>query len=86
MCVCVCVCVCVCYFFSPAVSEKGGREAKEEREEGGGGDGVDVEALQSKLSDYREIIGRQEEMLEVAPPPPHTHTHTHTLFCCCWWK
>ena len=44
----------------------------EERGQEEEGEGTDVAALQIKLSDYRDIIGRQEEMLKVC-----THTHTH---------
>lgn len=39
------------------------REEGEERQ--GGEEAVDVMALQNKLSDYRDIIGQQEELLQV---------------------
>lgn len=39
---------------------------REGGEEGQGGEeAVDVTALQNKLSDYRDIIGQQEELLQV---------------------
>ena len=39
--------------------EEGGEQGREE------GEDVDVSALQNQLSDYRDIIGRQEELLQV---------------------
>ena len=51
----------------------------EERGQEEEGEGTDVAALQIKLSDYRDIIGRQEEMLKVCT---HTHAHArHSPYC-----
>jgi X breakpoint 2-interacting protein len=41
------------------------QQQEEKGEEAEGGEGLDVATLQSKLSDYRDIIGRQEQMLQV---------------------
>ena len=47
-------------------AKKGETETEGEGETKGEGEGVDVAILQSKLSDYRDIISRQEELLQVS--------------------
>ena len=52
--------------------------AGEGEKRGEEGEVVDVSALQSKLSDYRDIIGRQEELLQV-----YSHGLLHVLCAEC---